>query len=410
MFVAQASVAIQNARLYREAQRRRDVAEVLADVSRELRRHAGSRAHRCARGQRHRRPAACAGRRRLPPRRRRHAARDRRLRPRLAAGAGHGAAAGRGGGRPCVAVRKIVMTTESWPRRSGAAAQRAPEDGRARPGRRRRDPDAGARARHRRARPDRPRDAVHSRRAADRSRRSPIRPRSRSRTPACTRARSDSLSACGETQAQLVQAAKMSGARPARVRRGARAEQPAERHHRLRPAPALARGAQPLRRPVELMVAQGDRMAKIVQQPALFARQRPPERAAVRLSDRSSSRPWRCASTSWHCPASRWRRARARSAGDHRRRPAAGAGVPEPAAQRRAGDPRDAARASSVMRTHMRRDGRRGRAEVIDDGPGIAAEALAAVFEPFFTTKSPGSGTGLGVASPTASSRSTAAA
>ncbi len=36
MFVAQASVAIQNARLYREAQRRRDVAEVLADVAREL--------------------------------------------------------------------------------------------------------------------------------------------------------------------------------------------------------------------------------------------------------------------------------------------------------------------------------------------------------------------------------------
>src|SRR6184192_3035402 len=36
MFVAQASVAIQNARLYREAQRRRDVAEVLARLGREL--------------------------------------------------------------------------------------------------------------------------------------------------------------------------------------------------------------------------------------------------------------------------------------------------------------------------------------------------------------------------------------
>ncbi|HET7344055.1 MAG TPA: GAF domain-containing protein, partial [Methylomirabilota bacterium] len=36
MFVAQASVAIQNARLYREAQRRRDVAEVLARLAREL--------------------------------------------------------------------------------------------------------------------------------------------------------------------------------------------------------------------------------------------------------------------------------------------------------------------------------------------------------------------------------------
>src|SRR6185503_12398023 len=36
MFVAQASVAIQNARLYREAQRRRDVAEVQARLGREL--------------------------------------------------------------------------------------------------------------------------------------------------------------------------------------------------------------------------------------------------------------------------------------------------------------------------------------------------------------------------------------
>src|SRR3989442_11588262 len=36
MFLAQAAVAIQNARLYREAQRRRDVAEVLARLAREL--------------------------------------------------------------------------------------------------------------------------------------------------------------------------------------------------------------------------------------------------------------------------------------------------------------------------------------------------------------------------------------
>src|SRR5919197_4405629 len=36
MFVGQASMAIQNARLYREAQRRRDVAEVLARLGREL--------------------------------------------------------------------------------------------------------------------------------------------------------------------------------------------------------------------------------------------------------------------------------------------------------------------------------------------------------------------------------------
>src|SRR5256712_8331001 len=36
LFLAQAAIAIQNARLYREAQRRRDVAEVLARLAREL--------------------------------------------------------------------------------------------------------------------------------------------------------------------------------------------------------------------------------------------------------------------------------------------------------------------------------------------------------------------------------------
>ncbi|PYN22561.1 MAG: hypothetical protein DMD76_19390, partial [Candidatus Rokuibacteriota bacterium] len=36
MFLGQASVAVRNARLYREAQRRRDVAETLARIAREL--------------------------------------------------------------------------------------------------------------------------------------------------------------------------------------------------------------------------------------------------------------------------------------------------------------------------------------------------------------------------------------
>jgi C4-dicarboxylate-specific signal transduction histidine kinase len=35
--------------------------------------------------------------------------------------------------------------------------------------------------------------------------------------------------------------------------------------------------------------------------------------------------------------------------------------------------------------------------EVLDDGPGVSAEAERHLFEPFFTTKPPGRGTGLGL-------------
>ena len=48
LFLAQAAIAIQNARLYREAKRRRDVAEVLARLARELTLDPGSGADRQA--------------------------------------------------------------------------------------------------------------------------------------------------------------------------------------------------------------------------------------------------------------------------------------------------------------------------------------------------------------------------
>jgi two-component system NtrC family sensor kinase len=50
-----------------------------------------------------------------------------------------------------------------------------------------------------------------------------------------------------------------------------------------------------------------------------------------------------------------------------------------------------------TLSTGVNRDGRSVYAEVIDDGPGIATDALPHVFEPFFTTKTVGTGTGLGL-------------
>ncbi len=58
----------------------------------------------------------------------------------------------------------------------------------------------------------------------------------------------------------------------------------------------------------------------------------------------------------------------------------------------------DALEGKGAIRISVRRQGTRAELEIVDNGPGIPAEALPHIFEPFFTTKPEGLGTGLGLA------------
>ncbi|MGH7278801.1 MAG: hybrid sensor histidine kinase/response regulator, partial [Candidatus Rokuibacteriota bacterium] len=155
----------------------------------------------------------------------------------------------------------------------------------------------------------------------------------------------------------------------------------------------------PMTKALEAIVAQAERMAKIVQSLLLFARQRKPERVAVHAGEILE-----------RTVALRATQLRLSGIGVD-----VDAASPLPAVlgdgqqlqqvflnlllnaeqailQARAGD-------RIVTGTHALEgpDGTEVRVWIRDNGPGIAPDVLPRIFEPFFTTKEVGSGTGLGL-------------
>jgi PAS domain S-box-containing protein len=207
----------------------------------------------------------------------------------------------------------------------------------------------------------------------------------------------DSLTRLRETQAQLVQAAKMS----------ALGQLVSGVAHELNNPLSVIIGygqlllarevPESLRRPVELMVAQGDRMAKIVRNLLFFARQRPPERAAVRLQtvvEQTLALRINQLTLSGITVETEFTPDLPDITGDAQQLEQVFLNLLLNAEQAIL-EAKPTGRI--VVRTRMSAAGDMVYADVIDDGPGVSPEALPRVFEPFFTTKMVGSGTGLGL-------------
>jgi GAF domain-containing protein/CheY-like chemotaxis protein len=207
----------------------------------------------------------------------------------------------------------------------------------------------------------------------------------------------DSLARLRETQAQLVQAAKMSAL--GQLVSGVA-------HELNNPLSVvigygqllLARELAPtMRRPIELMVSQGDRMARIVRSLLFFARQRPPERLPVRLNqviEDTIGMRLNQVTLSGIVLDRHLAQDLPVIAADAQQLQQVFLNLLLNAEQAIL----EAGKGGRIfVRTSATDDGSAIRAEVIDDGPGIPASALPHVFEPFFTTKEVGVGTGLGL-------------
>ena len=208
----------------------------------------------------------------------------------------------------------------------------------------------------------------------------------------------DSLDRLRETQAQLVQAGKLSAL--GQLISGVAHELNNPLSVIIGYGQLLAGRQLPdnVRRPLEMIVQQGDRMAKIVHNLLYFSRQRPPERArldlhaiieqtlALRLNQLTLSGIVVDRELAPDLPM---------IVGDAQQLQQIFLNLLLNAEQAITGGSTGGGRI--VFRTRAGDDGRVVRASVIDDGPGIAPETLPHVFEPFFTTKDVGAGTGLGL-------------
>ncbi|MBI2219326.1 MAG: GAF domain-containing protein [Candidatus Rokubacteria bacterium] len=201
-----------------------------------------------------------------------------------------------------------------------------------------------------------------------------------------------------ETQAQLVQAAKMSAI--GQLVSGVA-------HELNNPLSVVIGYGQlllgrdipaGLRRPIELMVSQGDRMAKIVRSLLFFARQRPPEHGAVdlnRVIEETLAFRQSQLALSGILVTKELAPELPSITGDAQQLQQVFLNLVLNAEQA-IGETRCGGQI--ILRTSTSRDAGVVRAEVVDDGPGIPPDAVGRVFEPFFTTKAVGNGSGLGLA------------
>jgi PAS domain S-box-containing protein len=207
----------------------------------------------------------------------------------------------------------------------------------------------------------------------------------------------DSLVRLGEKQVQLVQAAKMSAL--GQLVSGVA-------HELNNPLSVIVGYGQLLLarevptavlRPIELMVSQADRMAKIVRNLLLFARQRPAERTTVNVNEvleQTLALRINQLTVSGIAVEKKFARGLPPVMADPHQLEQVFLNLLLNAEQAML-EGKTGGRI--ILNTTLSRDGRMVHAEVIDDGPGIPQDALPHVFEPFFSTKPVGSGTGLGL-------------